>query len=314
MADPLSMAASIAGLISLAQGAFSAAVTINSYIHDVRHEHEERDEFCEKFKRIIANLEGLYKRLQDIETRFDPGTAFKSKESTFPGMETHGGERLLAIAQAICDPGGDYEKLEKKLKHIKSGLESLAQSKYEKLERRLKWTLKKKKLAKEQEEIIQLISSMRQRVSDGDSQVNYDTHFQVRYLSQEKHVDRTFEILDWICPPSLSLRHPPNPAPAWTVNPGSNRYIEHNDIYRQWERDACWQLNWYGTPGCGKARHLRSPPLCLTCMLTVVFSERSGRGRHRETATSQRPTWDARPLHILSFQARSPSNAGKRVL
>lgn len=314
MADPLSMAASIAGLISLAQGAFSAAVSINSYIHDVRHEHEERAEFCEKFKRVIANLEGLYKRLQYIETRFDPSTASKSKESTFPGMEVHGGEELLAISQAICDPGGDYEKLEKKLKHIKSELESLAQSKLEKLNRRLKWTLKKKKLAKEQEEIIQLIDSMRQMVSDGDSQVNYDTHFQVRYLSQEKHVDRTFEILDWICPPALSLRDPPNPAPAWTVNPGSNRYIERNDIYRQWAQDASWQLNWYGTPGCGKARHLRSPHLCLTYMLTVVFAERSGRGRHGETATSQRPTRGARSLHILPFQARSPSNSGKRVL
>ncbi|KAG6368708.1 hypothetical protein INS49_002921 [Diaporthe citri] len=170
MADPLSMAASIAGLISLAQGAFSAAVAMNSYIHDVRHEHEERGEFCEKFRRIIANLEGLSKRLEYIETQFDPGTASRSKESTFPGMGISGGERLLAISQAIREPGGDYEKLKKKLEHIKFGLERLAQSKYEILNRRLKWTLKKKKLAKEQEEIIQLVNSMRQLVSDGDSQ------------------------------------------------------------------------------------------------------------------------------------------------
>lgn len=259
MADPLSMAASIAGLISLAQGAFSAAVAINSYIHDVRHEHEERGEFCEKFKRMIANLEGLYKRLQHIENQFGPVSASRSKDSTFPGMGTHGGEELLAISKAIRQPGGDYEKLEEKLEHIKCELERIAQSKQEKLNRRLKWTLKKKKLAKEQEEIIQLINSMRQMVSDGDSQVNYDTHFQVRYLSQEKHVDRTFEILDWICPPGLSLRDPPNPAPAGTTNPGSNQYIERNDIYRQWAQDASWQLNWYGTPGCGKARHLDLP-------------------------------------------------------
>ncbi|KAI7781870.1 hypothetical protein LA080_014051 [Diaporthe eres] len=275
MADPLSMAASIAGLISLAQGAFSAAVAINSYIHDVRHEHEERDEFCEKFKRIIANLEGLYKRLQYVETQFDPGTASRSKESTFPGMETHGGDRLLAIAQSICDPGGDYEKLEKKLTHLKSGLERLAQSKYERLERRLKWTMKKKKLAKEQEEIIQLINCMRQRVSDGDSQVNYDTHFQVRHLSQEKHVDRTFEILDWICPPSLSLRDPPNPAPAWTVNPGSNRYIERNGIYRQWERDACWQLNCVLAEAVtAKLRQVNDP--LGTPVLSIFFRSRQG--------------------------------------
>ncbi|KAG8163181.1 hypothetical protein KVR01_007659 [Diaporthe batatas] len=97
-------------------------------------------------------------------------------------------------------------------------------------------------------------------VSDGDAEVNYDIYFKVGHIEEElghlrqaKDDDRTIEILNWICQPALSLREPPNPAQAVALDPSSNRFMHHNETYKQWLEDGSWQLNCYGKPGSGKS-------------------------------------------------------------
>jgi hypothetical protein len=260
MAEALGVAASIAGLISLAQSAISAATGMYDYIQDVRHESSERHEFFQRFNRIKDNLENLHLRVVYIETHFAPGVIPRAYDRGFSDMNLRGGDRLFAISRSFCDSGGDFDKLRHKLEHVLFETKSIAGPNLkhrDKISRRVKWKWKKASLLKEQNDIIRLIAGMREIISDGDAEVNYDTHLKVGHMVREKAADRTIEILNWICQPNLSLREPPNPAPAFLLDPSSNWFISRSDTYRQWVNGASWQLNCYGKPGSGKARSLQ---------------------------------------------------------
>lgn len=261
MADPLSVAASVAGLLGLAQQGVSAAIKMNAWIQDMRHESVQRRQFCDRFTLIQKNIQSLCTRITRIEAQFGPGTISKSSDGVIYGIKLGGGDRLFAVSQDIYKTGSEFEKLKQKLRHVIAETESIVESKHKEWTRRAKWTWKKQDLMREQNDIIRLIALFRDMVSDGDAEVNYDIHFkvghieeEVGYLRQAKDDDRTIEILNWICQPALSLREPPNPAQAVALNPSSNRFMERNDTYKQWLEDRSWQLNCYGKPGSGKVR------------------------------------------------------------
>lgn len=284
MADPLSVAASVAGLLGLAQQGVEAAVKINAWIQDMRHESVQRRQFCDRFTLIHKNLESLCTRIERIEAQFGPGTISKSNDGVIYGIKLGGGDRLFAISQDIHKTGTEFEKLKRKLQHVIAETESIVEPQHNLKEwkRRAKWTWKKQELVKEQNEIIRLIAIFRDMVSDGDAELNYDIYFKVGHIEQEvghlrqvKDDDRTIEILNWICQPALSLREPPNPAQAAVLNPSSNRFMERNVTYKQWLKDGSWQLNCYGKPGTGKVRTPEKKNLLLFIDLyTNCFANR----------------------------------------
>ncbi|POS81524.1 hypothetical protein DHEL01_v200097 [Diaporthe helianthi] len=260
MADPLSVAASVAGLLGLAEQGVSAAIKMNAWIQDMRHESVQRRRFCDRFTLIQKNLESLCTRIKRIEAQFGPGTISKSNDGVIYGIKLSGGDRLFAISQDIYKTGTEFENLRQKLKFLIAETESIVEPKHKEWVRRAKWTWKKQDLVKDQTEIIRLIAGFREMVSDGDAEVNYDIYFKVGHIEEEvghlrqvKDDDRTIEILNWICQPALSLREPPNPAQGVVLNPSSNRFMAHNETYKQWLTDGSWQLNCYGKPGSGKS-------------------------------------------------------------
>lgn len=264
MAEAVGLAASIAGLIALVQGCISATVTTVEYAKDVRHADEELHEFGDRFKEIKKALVSLQERLSYIDRHFGPQAASRSRDEVI-ALEKggEGGDNLYVRAQAMLQGDSEFGKIERKLKHIESTIKPAGLSRRGDVKRRLFWKWKKQDLKNDQNEILQRISLMRQCISDGDAELNYDTHFLVRDIRHEQQIIRTIELLNWICPEDSSLRDALNPAPQEALDPSSNSFMCSNKIYKQWIQDASWQLNCYGAPGCGKVRGPQNPISCF---------------------------------------------------
>lgn len=300
MAEVVGLAASIAGLISLVQGCISATVATVEYAKDIRHADEELHEFGDRFREIKKALFSLQERLSYIDRHFGPQAASLSRDEVIALQKGgEGGDNLYVRAQAMLQGDSEFGKIEKKLKHIESTIKPAGLSRRGDVKRRLFWKWKKQDLKNDQNEILQRISLMRQCISDGDAELNYDTHFLVRDIRHEQQIVRTIELLNWICPEDSILRDALNPAPQEALDPSSNSFMSSNKIYKQWIQDASWQLNCYGAPGCGKVRGLEIPINASSEVLTMMSVERPGSSCGRRSATEACSRWDTCSVRLL---------------
>ena len=253
--DPLSIAASVAGLISLVQ-------TTIPWMQDVWHEPKERRAFEERFRRIELDLFSLHNRLEKIKSQFSD-----QQLSNGPFGSPQRNDSLFLRAKMMSAPGGDGDILRDKLNTICTDVRRDGRTKLEEIKCRLTWTRKKGFFKEVQKEILSYIRFMRDKLSDDDSHMNYEAFSHILDLKRDKDEKQIIEILEWICP--YSLQAPASYAPVAILR--SNSFVDSDNIYRQWHQDGTWQLNCYGKPGSGKVSRTSPMTYCSSHLPSRVF-------------------------------------------
>ncbi|KAI9659054.1 MAG: hypothetical protein M1821_002014 [Bathelium mastoideum] len=281
--DPLSIASAVGGFISLIQ-------PLVPVVLDIWHEPEEHEAFVQRFQRIESDLTSLKDRLEYM------GAHFKARPPSVNPFAAPQQNDIHSIqTRMLRETKRDLNMVKEKIESVCTETRHAGDLKRDRFKRRLDrsayrlvWTMKKKKIQDLQKEILALIGHARDKLSDHDAQLNYESYSNIQDLKRHDDERRIYEILEWVCPYSLEAA----PVPVSPAILADNHFVNSDKTYQQWYEDGTWQLNCYGTAGSGKSvrsqavyadlrRKLRPTGLPVIPVLAVFF--------HHKNQTHQSP-------------------------